>query len=76
MASLPKDASGLPRDGWEGGGVASLAVTRMPPPMSTMTDVVGDGGANEGETHSSSHIAVNAGAPADERQENAARQGE
>ena len=32
--------------------VASLAVTRMPPPMSTMT--VGDDGANEVETHSSS----------------------
>ena len=42
--------------------VASLAVTRMPPPMSTMT--VGDDGANEVETHSSSDNISGAATPA------------
>jgi len=36
--------------------VASLAVTRMPPPMSTMTDVVGDDGAKEVERYSIDNI--------------------
>ena len=42
--------------------VASLAVTRMPPPMSMMT--VGDDGANEVETHSSSDNISGAATPA------------
>ena len=47
--------------------------------MSTMTDVVGDGGANEGETHSSGHISVLERAHAANeryRQENAKLAGE
>lgn len=36
--------------------MASLAVTRMPPPMSTMTDVVGDDGAKEVERYSIDNI--------------------
>ena len=41
---------------------ASLAVTRVPPPKSTMTDVVGGDGANEVETHSSSGNTIRPGA--------------
>ena len=41
----------------------------MPPPMSTMIEAVGDDGANEVETHSSSDNIISGGAAAADCQE-------